>query len=401
MRLLEDDHGQSTLIMAICIACVFGMLGLSVDAGLMFRSKRILQTAADCGAIAGAAELNYGNSVAAAQAATARNGVTNGSNGVLVTVNTPPLYGSKKDSSGYVEVVVTRSVPTYFMRAFNVSTMSVAARAVAGLGPSEGCIYTLDTSGSGVSLTGSGNLSAPNCGLIVDSSSSNAVSLSGSASITAKSIAIVGGTSTSGSTSLQPTPVTGIAPVSNPLSYLQAPSYSSSSCLADPHVTSSMTLGPAVSGGTVCYNGLTISGSGALTLNPGVYVINGGFSASGSGTITGSGITIYLAAPSGALSLTGSGALNLTAPTTGPYSGILFFEDPKDTQQMKIAGSTGSTLTGIFYAPLATLSLTGSSGATFNVDLVTYALSISGTGGLNQYMSPTGTSPLSSARVVE
>lgn len=103
----------------------------------------------------------------------------------------------------------------------------------------------------------------------------------------------------------------------------------------------------------------------------------------------------------GALSLTGSGALNLTAPTTGPYSGILFFEDPKDTQQMKIAGSTGSTLTGIFYAPLATLSLTGSSGATFNVDLVTYALSISGTGGLNQYMSPTGTSPLSSARVVE
>lgn len=400
-RLLKEDSGQSVVIMAVCIACMCGLLGLSVDVGLLFYSKRILQTAADCGAIAGAAELNYGNAVAAAQAATARNGATNGSNGVVVTVNTPPLYGPNKGSSGNVEVIVTRSVPTYFMRMLSFNAMTVGARAVSGLGPSQGCIYTLDTSGADISLSGSGKLSVPNCGLLVDSSSSNAVSLSGSASITAKSIGIVGGTSTAGSTTLYPAPVTGIAPVSDPLSYLHAPSYNSSSCLADPHVTSSATLGPAVSGGIVCYNGLTVAGSGALTLNPGVYVITGGFSASGSATITGAGITIYLAAPNGSLSLTGSGVLTLTAPESGTYNGILFYEDPHDTNAMRVAGSNGSTLTGIFYAPSAVLNLTGSSGATFNADLVTYALSISGTGGLNEYMSPNGTSPLSSARMVE
>jgi len=400
MRLLDEDSGQSTVLMAICIACVCGLLGLSVDAGLMFRAKRMMQTAADCGAIAGAAELNYGNSVSAAQAATAQNGATNGTNGVIVAVNTPPKYGPNQNT-GYVEVIVTKSVPTYFMRIFNVGALTVSARAVAGLGPSQGCIYTLDASGADISVSGTGNLSVPNCGLLINSTSSNGVRLTGSASIVAKSIGIVGGSSVSGSGTLSPAPVTGIAPVSNPLSFLQAPSYNASSCLPDPHVTSSATLGPTVAGGTVCYNGLSNSGSGALTLNPGVYVITGGFSASGSATITGTGVTIYLAGPNGSLSLTGSGALNLTAPTSGPYSGILFFEDPSDTNAMSISGSTGTILTGIFYAPSAALSLTGSSGATFNAAVVSYTLSINGTGSLNEYMSPNGTSPLSTARVVE
>jgi hypothetical protein len=68
---------------------------------------------------------------------------------------------------------------------------------------------------------------------------------------------------------------------------------------------------------------------------------------------------------------------------------------------MSISGSTGTTLTGIFYAPSAALSLTGSSGAIFNADVVTNTLTISGTGSLNEYMGSNGTSPLSSPRVVE
>jgi hypothetical protein len=68
---------------------------------------------------------------------------------------------------------------------------------------------------------------------------------------------------------------------------------------------------------------------------------------------------------------------------------------------MSISGSTGTILTGIFYAPSAALSLTGSSGATFNAAVVSYTLSITGTGSLNEYMGSNGTSPLSTARVVE
>jgi hypothetical protein len=216
-----------------------------------------------------------------------------------------------------------------------------------------------------------------------------------------QSIGIVGGYSETGSGTISPTPVTGLAPVADPLAWLTPPTYST--CLSDPQFTGSTshTIGPSVAGGTVCYNALTNTGSGSLTLNPGIYVINGSFSNTGSGTISGSGVTIYLGPPNGALTLTGSGAMNVTAPTSGPYDGILFYEDPSDTNSMKITGSGSSDLEGIFYAPSATLTLTGSAGSTFYADLVVSALSVTGSGSMANYSQKNASEPLTSSRLVE
>lgn len=387
--------------MAICLACCCGLLGLSVDTGLMFRAKQMLQTAADCGALAGAAELSFGGSAAAAKGASALNGMTDGLNGVTVTVNTPPLHGAYTGVANYVEVIVTQSVPTYFMKIFQINSMNVSARSVGGLRPSAACIYTLDATSTDVSLTGNGSLSIPNCGLIVNSTSSNAVTLSGNATLTAQSIAIVGGASSSSPGALSPAPVTGVAPVSDPLAYLSAPSYNSSACLPNPSPSGMVTLGPSTAGGTICYNGLTLSGQAAVTLNPGVYVINGSFSTSGQSSITGNGVTIYLPAPSGQLSLSGGSVVKLTAPTSGPYSGILLYEDRSNTNGMSVSGGAGSVLTGIFYAPKARVTFTGNGGGRYNADLVCYQLTINGNGTIAQYEGSSGTSPLANARMVE
>jgi Flp pilus assembly protein TadG len=403
MRLFRDERGQTTIIMALCIFSLCGMAGFAVDVGTLFRAKRVLQTAADAGAIAGAAELNYTDVPTAVRNATAQNGVTNGSGGFTVTVNNPPASGPHAGNSGYVEVIASQNAPTYFMKLFHLSSMTVSARSVGGNGPASGCIYTLDTSGTDVGMTGSGNMTVPDCGIVIDSASSNALSLVGSASITAQSIGIAGGYSKTGSGSINPTPITGLAPVANPLAWLTAPTFNTSSCLADPHFTGSTsnTIGPSVAGGTVCYNGLSVVGSGSLTLNPGVYIINGSFSSTGSGSISGSGVTIYLAPPNGALSMTGSGALNLTAPTSGAYDGILFFEDATDTNQMKMTGSGSMNVQGIFYAPSATLSLTGSGGGGFYADLVVSSLSLTGSGNIHNYSDVNSTEPLTSARITE
>jgi Flp pilus assembly protein TadG len=378
------------------------MAGMAVDVGTLFRAKRLVQTAADAGAVAGAAEYKYGDWKAAAKAAATQNGETDGANGVTITVNSPASAGSHT-GTGTVEVIVTQAAPTYFMKLFNLSSMNVSGRAVAGLGAASGCIYTLDTSGTDVGMTGSGTLSMPDCGIVVDSASNNALSLVGSADIVAQSIGIVGNYTETGSGSISPKPVTGLAPVADPLSYLQAPTYLSSSCLADPHFTgtNANTIGPAIPGGTICYNGLSMTGSGSLTMQPGVYVINGSFSETGSGSISGSGVTIYLAPPTGALSLTGSGALNITAPTSGPSDGILFFEDSADTNSMKTTGSNASEMEGIFYAPSASLTLTGSAGSTFYADLVVSSLSITGSGTMSNYSQKNSSEPLTSSRLVE
>jgi hypothetical protein len=279
--------------------------------------------------------------------------------------------------------------------------MNVSARAVAGNGPGSGCIFTLDTSGTDIGLSGSGDLNMPDCGVLVNSASTSALTISNNANLTAQSIGIVGGYSGGSSGNLNPTPITGVAPAPDPLSYLPKPTFSTSSCINDPHPTGNATLGPSVAGGTICYNGLSISGSGTVTLNPGVYIINGAMSQTGSEQISGTGITIYLAAPNGSLSLTGSGALNISAPTSGTYNGILFFEDPNDTNSLKVGGSNGSNLSGIFYAPNASLSLAGSSGATFYTDLVVNSLSITGTNNLRNYATANPNTPLTAPRVVE
>ena len=391
------------IVTGLCLACLCGMAGFAVDVGVLFRDKRIVQTAADAGAIAGAAEYHYTDVTAAARAATALNGVTNGSGGATVTVNSPPLSGPHLGVAGYVEVIVTVAEPTFFMKALKFSTMNVSARSVAGLGPATGCIFTLDPSGIDIGMTGSGDLNMPSCGIVINSASSNALNLTGSATISAQSIGIVGGYHETGSGTITPTPVTGVAPVANPLAYLTAPTFTPASCLADPHYTGSTshTIGPSVAGGTICYNGLSMTGSGSLTLNPGIYVINGALSMTGSGSLSGSGITIYLAPPNGSLSLTGSGALTVSAPTSGTYDGILFFEDSADTNAMTVTGSGSSVVQGIFYAPSASLSMTGSSGSSFNADLVVNALTMTGSGNMSNYATVNSTDPITSARVVE
>lgn len=400
MRFLRDERGQATVLMGVCIASLCGMAALSVDVGMLFRAKRVTQNAADAAAIAGAMEMPYSDWSTAAKAASAQNGLTDGVNGVTVTVTKP---GSK------IQVIVAQSAPTYFMKVFHLSSMNVAARAVAALGPGAGCIFTLNQSGVDVGLSGTGDLSMPDCGIIIDSTSAKALTLTGNSSISAKYIGVVGNYSdgSSNPNSLTPTPVTGVVPTSDPLGFETPPTFSYSSCVADPHPNpssgNSVTIGPAVSGGTVCYNGLTVSGSGTVNLTPGTYIINGGFSSSGSAAVSGTGVTFYLAPPNGAVSLTGSGALTISAPLDNTYccNGILFYQDPNDTNSMKITGSGSSVIKGIVYAPSASLALAGSSGAQFYMNMVVNTLSISGDNSLQNYSKVNPNTPLTTARLVE
>jgi Flp pilus assembly protein TadG len=405
-RLLHDDGGQTMVLTALALTSLLGMAAFSVDVGVMFNAKRVLQTAADAGAIAGASEYSYSDVTAAAKAATTQNGMTDGSNGVTITVNNPPSSGSHavggaNASSSAVEVIASRAVPTIFMKVFGLSTMTVTARAVAAFGPASSCIYALDTSGVDVGMNGNGDLNMPDCGVLINSSSSNALDMVGNTTLTAKSIGIVGNYNTNGGET--PKPITGVLPVSNPLAYLKAPDFTVTSCLADPSPKNAVTLGPATAGGTVCYNGLSMTSHAAVWLNPGVYVINGALSMAGQASISGTGVTIYLAPPNGSLSLTGGSSIDIIAPNdkSNPYNGIAIFQAPSDTNDMTVNGNSGSTLEGIIYAPSATLSFSGTSDATIYADLVVGSLTMSGTPTVMNYSGINKNEPLVSARLVE
>jgi len=147
-RNFRRETGSILLLGTLTVFVVTAFAGLALDAGYMYFHKRRMQTAADAGAYGAALELlrgNTGTTTAAARNDTALNGFTNGSNGVTVTVNSPPASGSKTGNADFVEVIITHPQDTWFMRVLNFDSITVKARAVAGLGSTgNGCVYALN-----------------------------------------------------------------------------------------------------------------------------------------------------------------------------------------------------------------------------------------------------------------
>ncbi|MHC5544727.1 hypothetical protein ACYOEI_41370, partial [Singulisphaera rosea] len=191
-------------------------------------------------------------------------------------------------------------------------------------------------------------------------------------------ILVVGGTSATGSASFSPKPVTGVATVADPLAYLAAPTPGVAQAAVN-LTYGSLTLNPGV------YSKINASGSSHLTLNPGIYIIaGGGFTVAGSASVSGTGVTIYntnAAFPGsggayGAFTVSGSGTVSLTSPSSGSYAGVLLFQDRGNTAGVSISGSGVVGSSGTLYAPSAMLTLSGSGRIT--LPLIVDKLTLSG-----------------------
>ncbi|HEY7154537.1 MAG TPA: Ig-like domain-containing protein, partial [Gemmataceae bacterium] len=234
-------------------------------------------------------------------------------------------------------------------------------------------IYVLNGTANGA-LTLSGNASINVAGsVVVDSNSKTALSASGNADVTASAIKVTGGVQVNGHAKLD-APTTGVTPAADPLAGLAAPTAPTGSVApSSVNLTKgSLTINPGV------YSSISVSGNAVLTLNPGVYIIaGGGLSVTGNATIQGSGVTIYNAGSNyakggggsfGAITVSGNATVNLSAPTSGMYAGIVIFQSRDNPMTLSFSGGSLSRLQGTIYAPDALLSLSG------NVDLLDVAL---------------------------
>src|SRR5665213_4193326 len=116
MKFGREESGQMLILVALNTALLFAFLALAIDVGLLFRAKRQMQVAADAAAVAGALDYKFNNSVTSAQAAgkaaSASNGVTDGTNGSVVTINVPPTSGPYTGTAGFVEAIVSQPSTT-------------------------------------------------------------------------------------------------------------------------------------------------------------------------------------------------------------------------------------------------------------------------------------------------
>jgi Flp pilus assembly protein TadG len=359
----NHELGQALVAVALGLVVLLGMLGLGIDFGYLRYEKGKMQAAADAAAIAGAAEVLYTDVSTAAQAAATADGFANGTSGVTVTVNHPPLSGPNTGNSNYVEAIVAQNQPTFFMKVLGVNSVPLSARSVA-LGSSPNCIYGLGTSGDSID-----NLLAfvtVHCGVI-----SNA-NLGVVGVLTATSIGVHG--VVNGFVFTNPPARTGIPQVSDPFASLTTPT--AASCAASGHPTKTViTTNTTLSQGTYC-GGINILG-GNVTFNPGIYILNGGgFQMTNlfGGTVSGTGVTFYNTGigagscntcygPMTTFLTTGS---SLSAPTTGTYAGLLFFQDRSNPQTASFNANFGTSTTfmeGAYYFPDATVQFNFDFGA--------------------------------------
>jgi hypothetical protein len=393
----QRESGQALVAATFGLVVLLGAAGLAIDVGYLRYQRRLQQSAADSAALAGAAESASGNALVAATNDTALNGFTDGTtraDGYHVQVNVDTAFPFGAATGVQVQVQVTH--PTFFMRIFGVNTADVSTSAVALLSSTKNCVYALN--GFGVALNNSGAVTAAGCGVVDNSDLLN------TGSITANSVSVHG--TVTGLLSA----ITGIVQAGDPLFRLTPPPSGGGGC-TDGTITGTTGTAPpsnppALGPGKYC--SITVTGNVNVMLNPGTYTITqaGGLSLNGNGTVTGTGVTIYLRRNAGPVAInTLPGAnetLLLQAPTTGALAGILFYQNPGNVLPAIIDGKGTSRLEGALYFPGALLNLANTGTLAAYTIAVANSLSLSGTVKFgSDFSSLPGGSPIKNAVLVE
>jgi hypothetical protein len=136
----------------------------------------------------------------------------------------------------------------------------------------------------------------------------------------------------------------------------------------------------------------------------------GGFTVSGgSASVIGSGVTVYNTFDAShsykPVTISGGGAVNLSAPTSGAMEGLLFFQDRNvvTSSQDAITGGSATKLEGVLYFPKTQLVYSGgSSGSAKYTTVIAKDLSVTGNSTFNDdYSSLSGGSPIKTVAMVE
>ena len=358
----SGGRGQVLPLVALALTFLFGAATLAIDVGYLRFKQRVQQSATDSAAIAGANELTYIPSTrvfTGAKMDAALNGYTDGSAKVTVTVYNPPKSGPYTGVATAVEVIIQNTEPVFFWGIFGVNNLPISTRAVAALAPArQGCVYALK---GDITLNGGGGggINAPTCGIETNGN----LNVTGQANVDARFIGYLGngpggGTYPEG----QPTLLT--IPIADPC--YNKNEFPNCAALASQDVSQV----PCVDGGTLNMNalppgrycnantfrGVITSITLAPTANNALYVFDKVFPTM---SMSGPGATIYNNTGKG---VTWNGNINVkvTAPTSGPTSGIAYFQPASNSGAIIKNGQAGVVdFEGAFYAPTAPVTMNG------------------------------------------
>lgn len=385
------QSGQAALMTAMSIPVLLGILGLVVDIGWDYWRAEACKTAATAAAMAAARQAQLAgafttaNGIAVQSTAAncpasptsppsnnlmagclyaQQNGFVNsGKQLVRYTAGTTgsPVAGS--NPSYWVRFTVTEKIPTLFASVLGYQNSIVSAKSTAGVFSSAqgACIYALDpNANSAISLGGNTDVEA-GCGVYDNSSSATALTCSNNTTLDAQGAAIdvTGGANCRGT--VTPAPTTNQPTTADPFANVPAPSIPAR-CDSSGLTAGTTVNMPSDGKYVICGGGIDMTGNGSLSLPAGIYILTGGGINWHNGSVSGSGVTIYMTGPSpGGTTINGNMVVNLSAPTSGTYRGMVIYRDrtllspPSD----KFNGGATMNFNGTIYVPGSAVTFNG------------------------------------------
>lgn len=394
----KNEGGATAVAVGIMSPVIIGGMALGGETGYWYYTQRKLQHAADVAAHAAGVRKRAGeNGVPLRNAATQVASVSgflpvmadaNPDPAVTqpiatnLTINNPPLEGSFVGNTKAVEVILTETKPRLLSSIFSNEAVEIKARAVAKLdGGSPACVLALsEMKSKAVEVSGNTSVTLNDCSVAANSVQPDAYYMPNStADLTADCVSTVGGASvknpTSGLLDLKVCDsVQENAPrVADPYADVPEPAITGWPCEPNrvvsgpisPHYTHPI-YGPF----SLYCTGIEVAANTTAEFKPGLYVITGrDLKVNDKATLKGSGATFFFANNTTA-SISGSAVLDLSAPPTGMFAGLVFFgascegASTECEEVFKITGNSSTTsIKGAIYLPGSTIEFLGGTNA--------------------------------------
>jgi hypothetical protein len=361
-----DEEGASLVVFTVALPVIIGLLGVTIEAGYWYKSKKDLLLMADLAAYSGAMEFQEQDNPEAVISAKV-DAVMNGYDfdaGAL-TVNSPPLTGPYKDATKAVEVIIEQKGNQYFSGMFGDNRINYKVRSVAAIvGDESVCILALnETVSRAFEVTGSSITSVNECSIGVNSSHNTGARVGGSAQLAMECLQVVGDIYIGNASTVNPicdAIKTGTDLIKDPYKDLEAPNLATypSACSTPAQISANEW---AMSPGRYCAD---MSFNRVVRMSPGTYIMDGNDLKvyGGHAHLIGNGVSIILMNGGSLTSLNGGAEIDLIAPTSGDYKGVAIYGD-RNTQPsnltIKFNGNSDSAVEGLVYLPNQTIEYGG------------------------------------------
>jgi len=384
-KLLKDESGQFALIAAIAAVPLVICVGIAIDTAYIHNGSTTLQSSLDSAALAAVIPGNMDNDTRAKYAEEVfYNNYTDPvpvDVKVLATPGRVDIQGTVEKETLFMSISGTESV-TYNQKAAAIKTTEDVI-----------CIMTLDPKARGaLTIEKNASIMAPNCSIQVNSKNDSALESAGNYKPTAKKICVHGGVKGNVGADVQ----ANCSALPNPYEHIKVPKFSGdyAECNYGPldkvvanvaqaafsyiifgsidqrvvdevHevMDTTFAVGP---NNDVRYPGVYCGGmhfyDSQTKLLPGTYYIQDGPLSIGAGaSVIGDGVTFVFRGDNSYLYTYDEVSLDLSAPKTGKYAGLIFVQDENSSTDMTsiIKGNANIRLLGTTYLPTQELYIGG------------------------------------------